>query len=107
MASYAKQLLADKYWPISKTSRGLSDIKALRESFLKSDSMTGRTTRIIDTIVQELLETGHAHIQDHTNTLKADIELLNKVKTRMANEHPMFIVKYKDCALSIDIIEGV
>ena len=107
MASYAKQLLADKYWPINKSTKRLTPLMGAREQFLQSDSMSGRTTRIVDAAIQELLETGHVHVQDHVNTLKADIDLLNRIKNRMANEHPMFIVKYKEYTLSIDIVEEV
>jgi len=96
LSNFAKQLLADKFF-----SAKIPASAELKKRFLESDSCSGRTTRLVDLAVQELLETGHCHVQDHSATPKDDIELMRRIKNRMGNEHSQFFLSYKDYTISI------
>ena len=53
---------------------------------------SGRTTRLIDFHIQELFFTGRTEIQNHNDvdaisTLKMHIDLFDRVKKRLMNEH--------------------
>ena len=57
---------------------------------------TGRTTRIIDEVVQAFFNMpvgSHIAVVDHYGTMQADKYLLDKIRQRLDCEHPS--VKYK------------
>ena len=54
---------------------------------------TGRTTRIIDRLVQELFETGSCKIADHHPTHEADRYLLHRLMGRLEAEHHLRAAK--------------
>lgn len=52
---------------------------------------TGRTTRLVDKYIQEFFTnpTGESvYIKDHYNSVKSDIDTLQKVVFRLKSEHP-------------------
>jgi hypothetical protein len=54
----------------------------------ENNRATGRTTRCIDRIIQELFDKGTAIVEDHTKVDHINRQLLNTIKMRLANEHP-------------------
>lgn len=48
---------------------------------------TGRSTRLLDSYVQELFEKGFVEVIDHHNTIQSNTLLFGKLVQRLTNEH--------------------
>lgn len=64
----------------------VSDMKKIDEY---DKRCSGRTTRIIDAAVLELLETGSVHVADHTGVRAMADVILHRVIGRVRNEHTL------------------
>jgi len=67
-----------------------------------STRRTGKTTRVIDRIIQEFFIKGKAYIYENRNDIAGTNELRVKVQRRLELEHPE--AKY---VISQDTIDGI
>lgn len=82
---------------MSKFKTYLQDAKKLskdmtvaeRKSYLLGleNACTGRTTKLLDMMVQQLFTEGEVHVLDHLSNNGTDLELLRKLKMRLEMEH--------------------
>lgn len=54
---------------------------------ISSGRRSGRTTRIVDSLVQELFTTGKCQVYDHFGTRNDAIDVFHKVLFRLKHEH--------------------
>ena len=82
----------ESIFDVSKLTEGqLIILKEMINKFLEenNDRGTGRTTRLIDSYIQELFNNkgSHIDIKDHYNSREADRILVNKIEKRLQSEH--------------------
>ena len=68
----------------------------------KTSRRTGKTTRVIDRVIQEFFNKGIAYIYEERNNISSTNELRAKVIRRLELEHPN--TKY---TIKIDTINGI
>lgn len=87
---------------VSKLTEGqLVILREMINKFLEenNDRATGRTTRLVDSYIQELFNNkgSYIDIKDHYNSREADRILVNKIEKRLQSEHRViYTIKEKD-----------
>lgn len=66
---------------------------------------TGRTTRLIDGLIQELFKTSKIKVYDHWPTRQSHERVFKMILKRLSLEHPGLILKVDGSSLTIEILK--